>query len=279
MVGDDQLDVRVRGDVAGEGRRAGGRVGVGGGVDLQVVHRQAGFFEGVDDALGALAAAGLREQAPDHGAVAALQAEALDGFLAQVVAGRVVHGADIAEAVALVLAKAGRQFGVLAGDDDALGFGVVDQRREGVVAGVAHDGDAVGLGGDCFLELLDHLLRIPVGEDIADVGAQIGFGLLGAVVDVVGEDAARRAAGEEGDLDILAPLAAPSAAGAAAACPAAPATAPPGCTAVQACKSNAAISSTASAAKRTYRERNCIRSSCCLKRFNGARKKTVGSGK
>ena len=55
---------------------------------------------------------------------------------------------------------------------------------------MAHDGDAVGLGGDRFLELLDHLLRIPVGEDVAHLGAEVGLGLLGAVVDVVGEDAA-----------------------------------------------------------------------------------------
>ncbi len=142
---------------------------------------------------------------------------------------------------------------------------------------MAHDGDAVGLGGDRFLELLDHLLRVPVGEDIAHRGAQIGFGLLGAVVDIVGEHAAGRAAGEEGDLDIFAPLA--CAIGRGTSGGPAPAAEPAGCTAVQACKSNAAISSTASAAKRTYRERNCIRSSCCLKRFNGARKKTLGSGR
>ena len=42
---------------------------------------------------------------------------------------------------------------------------------------------------------------------IGDRGAQVGFRLLGAVVDVVGEHTAGRAAGEEGDLDIFAPLA------------------------------------------------------------------------
>ena len=129
----------------------------------------------------------------------------LDGFLAQVVAGGVVDCADIAEAVALVFGKAGGQLGVLAGDDDAVLLSLVDQGRKRLVAGMAHDGDAGRLGGGGFLELLDHLLGIPVGEDVLDVRAEVGLGLFGAVVHVVGKDAACRAAGEEGDLDIFTP--------------------------------------------------------------------------
>ncbi len=63
-----------------------------------------------------------------------------------------------------------------------------------------------GLVADSFLELLDHLLRIPVGEDVAHLRAEVGLGLLGAVVHVVGEHAARRAAGEEGDAKVGAPV-------------------------------------------------------------------------
>ena len=71
---------------------------------------------------------------------------------------------------------------------------------------MAHDRDAVGLGGGHFLELLDHLLGIPVREDVVHLGAEVGLSLLGAVVHVVGEHAALRAAGEEDDAKVGAPV-------------------------------------------------------------------------
>ena len=46
-----------------------------------------------------------------------------------------------------------RQLGVHDGDHDALCHRIIDERLEGVVAGMTHDGDAVRPGGDGFLEL------------------------------------------------------------------------------------------------------------------------------
>ena len=71
---------------------------------------------------------------------------------------------------------------------------------------MAHHGDAVGRGGDRLAELLDHLLRVPAGEDVVDLGAGVVRGLDGAVVDDGAEAVAFGAADEEADMDVLAPL-------------------------------------------------------------------------
>ena len=154
---------------------AGRRVLVGRRVDFEVVDLQAGLLQGFLHALGALAAGRLGQQAPDHGPVARLEAEALDRFLAEREARAVQVLADIAEALGRVLGFHLRQSRVLARDDDAILHGVVDERIERLVARVAHHGDAVRLGGRGFLELLDHLLRIPVREDVVDLRAEIGL--------------------------------------------------------------------------------------------------------
>ena len=52
---------------------------------------------------------------------------------------------------------------VAAGDDDALGLGLVDERRECRLARVSHDLDAVRVGRHGLLELVDHRLLIPLG--------------------------------------------------------------------------------------------------------------------
>ena len=98
------------------------------------------------------------------------------------------------------------QRGVGRGEDDALGEGLVDQRIGGVVARMAHEGDAVDLGRDRLLQLGQHRVGVPVGEVVGDRRPEIELGLAVAVIDVVGEHAALRTAGEGGDLDALAPF-------------------------------------------------------------------------
>ena len=94
--------------------------------------------------------------------VARLQA-CLDHRLACQVAALVEVGAGIAEALGLVLGLDVRHGVVAAGDDDALGLRLIDERREGRLAGVTHDFDAVGVGRHGLLELIDHRLLIPLG--------------------------------------------------------------------------------------------------------------------
>ena len=151
-------------------------------------------------------AAGLGLEAPHEDLVAGLQAAALDRLRRQGGAGVVQHRSDVAGPGAGVLRLGLGELGVHHGDQDALALGVVDERVEGVVAGVAHDGDAVRLRRDGFLELGDHLVRIPVGPLIGDRRPEGRLGRLGAVVDDRLEPAARRAAREEGDLHVLAEL-------------------------------------------------------------------------
>ena len=207
VVGDDDLDVRVGLDHADEHRGAGVRIGVGRLVDLLIDHLGAGLLDRLDHADRALAAvAALALEAPYERRVAGLQAGALGRLGAERVAGGVVGRADIAHALRAVLRLGVRQRGVRRGEDDALRESLVDQRIGRVVAGMAHEGDAVDLGGDRLLQLGQHQVRIPVGEVIGDRRPEIELGLPIAVVDVVGEDAALRPAGERGDLDARAPF-------------------------------------------------------------------------
>ena len=66
------------------------------------------------------------------------------------------------------------------GDDDALVDGALDEVVEGGAAGMAHDLDAVRLGGDRLLELVDHGLRRPGRELLLEVDAERCGGLRGA---------------------------------------------------------------------------------------------------
>ena len=191
MVDEHGLDVRMRRDVAGEGRRPVGWILVRGVVDLEVVDRQAGRLERLDDALGPLAAACLGLEAPDEGPIAGLQSATRDGLVGQRSAGIVEHGTDVAEALGRVGRLGLRELGIHDRDEDALVLGLLDERVEGIVTGVAHDGDAVRLGRHGLLELGDHLVRVPVGPLVGDVRPEGCLGRLRAVVDDRLEAAAR----------------------------------------------------------------------------------------
>ena len=71
---------------------------------------------------------------------------------------------------------------------------------------MTHDGDAIRSGGDGFAQLGDHLLGIPVGPHILDIGAEVSRCCKCAIVDDALEGAAGRAAGEEDDVDAAAPF-------------------------------------------------------------------------
>ena len=151
----------------------------------------------------ALGALDLRPVAHDDRDVARLEAEAADRFLAERPALRVLLGADIATA------ELGGDFvhrHVLVHHLDASLGGFLGQRHDRRVAGVAHHGDAVGLGGNRFAQLLDHLLGAPAREHVVDLGAGILGGLDRAIVDDRGEGIAFRTAHKEADLDVAAPL-------------------------------------------------------------------------
>jgi hypothetical protein len=62
------------------------------------------------------------------------------------------------------------------GDDHALVDRLLDQVHERLVAGMAHDRDAGGLGGQGLLELLDHLLRRPARELLVQAVEAEGLG-------------------------------------------------------------------------------------------------------
>ena len=83
---------------------------------------------------------------------------------------------------------------------------LLGQRHDRGVARMAHHRDAVGLGGDRLAQLLHHLLDVPAGEDVVDLGARVGGRLLGAVVDDGAEGVAFGAADEEAELHVLAPV-------------------------------------------------------------------------
>ena len=76
----------------------------------------------------------------------------------------------------------------------------IDQGIKGCIAGVAHDGNAIGLGGCGLLELGGHLGRIPVGPDVLHVRAGILGSLESTVIDDLLEASTGCSAGEEDDL-------------------------------------------------------------------------------
>ena len=206
VVGDDDLDPRIGAHHADEGRHAGVRIGVGGGVDLLVDDLRAGFVEGVDHADGALATvAALALQAPDEDLVAGLEVGALRRLGPKRETSGIIGRADVAEALGRVFLLAlGKR--VEGGEDRPLRIGLIDHRRRRGFAAETVGGDAVDLGRQRLLNLGQHFVGVPVGEIIGDAWPEIELGLLKAVVDVVGENAALRSARESGDLDPLAPF-------------------------------------------------------------------------
>ena len=136
---------------------AGVRIGVDRLVDLLIDHLGAGLLDRLDDADRARAAvAALALEAPDERRVARLQAGALGRFRSQRLAREMIGRADVAHAGRAVFRLGCRQRGVRRGEDDAGGERLVDLRIGRRVAGMAHEGDAVDLGGDRLLQLGDH---------------------------------------------------------------------------------------------------------------------------
>ena len=206
VIRDDQPDVGMRRHIAGERGRPRLRVRVGGRVDLEVVDREPGFLQGVDRALGPQAARRLRQEPPDHRAGPGLEAGAPERLGRESGSGAVQILPDIPEPLGGVALFHLGQLCVPAGDDDPIGLGVFDQRIERGVPRVPHHRDPVRPGRRGLLELLDHLLRIPVREYVLHPRTQIEFGLPRAVVDVVGEHPSGRPAREEDDPGAAAPL-------------------------------------------------------------------------
>src|SRR5665811_1653969 len=87
-------------------------------------------------------------ETPNEDLVARLEVAAFDRLVGERGAGIMQNRARVAESVGGFRL---RQLGVHHGDGDALLDGVIDERVEGSVAGMAHDSDAIGLGGDGLL--------------------------------------------------------------------------------------------------------------------------------
>ena len=179
VLGADRLQVGMALDVGHQDRNGERRVGVDLLGDLQAVDLEAGLLQRVGEALLGLAALGLAEHAIDHRLVAGLQALGEHVVGGQRAAGIEVD-AGIAHALGLELVLQRGHRRVADGDHDALVDGALDDVMEGGGARVAHDLDAVRLGGDRLLELVDHGLRRPGRELLLQVDAEGGGGLRGA---------------------------------------------------------------------------------------------------
>ena len=163
MLQADRLQIRMRLNVGGELRNAERGVAVDVLRDVEPVDLEAGLLKRVGEALLRNAALGLAEDAPDRRLVARLQA-LRDHRAGGQRAARIEIDAGVAEALGAELVLQGRQRRVAVGDDDALVDGLLDEIVERDCAGMAHDLDAVRLGGHRLLELGDHRLRRPGGE-------------------------------------------------------------------------------------------------------------------
>ncbi len=197
MLGADRLDVRVALQIRGQDRNGQRGVVVDLVRDGQLLDRESGLAKGVEQALRAPRAAGLREQAVDEGLVAGLQPGLDHGLAGQVAAG-VEVGAGIAEALVLVLLLQVGQRVVAAGDDDPRVDRFLDQGLEGALAGMAHDLDAVGIGGHRLLELGDHLFGLPARVLLDQIDPQ----MLGRRLGPVGAGQDRRIAGVAAHLHV-----------------------------------------------------------------------------
>jgi len=147
--------------------------------DLEPVDFQPRLFQRLREALFGLAAFSLAEHTIDHRLVARLQALGQHRLGGQSTAG-VKIDAGIAEPFRAELILQIRKRRIAVGDDGALISGLFDEVVEGRASRVAHDLDAIRLGGHRLLELLDHRLRRPGGKLRFQFDAQGGGGLSGS---------------------------------------------------------------------------------------------------
>src|SRR6202043_1124681 len=119
------------------------------------------LLQRVKDTLRTPAAAFLMKDVPHECLVASLELSTVNHRLAGQITTRIQISTGIAEALGLVFFLEIGQRVVAAGDNDASGFSLVNQWRHGVFTGVAHNDDAVRLGGNRLLELVDHLFAVP----------------------------------------------------------------------------------------------------------------------
>ena len=169
----------MRLDVGGENRHAERRVAVDLLGDLEPVDLEPGLLQRVGEALLGLAAFGLAEYAIDHRLVTRLQTLSQHRLRGQRAA-RIEIDARIAEALWPELVLQIGQRRIAGGDDDALIDGLLDEVMESGRARVAHDLDAVRLGGHRLLELVDHRLGRPGRELRLQIDAERFGGFLRA---------------------------------------------------------------------------------------------------
>src|SRR5260221_9765329 len=112
-------------------------------VNFKVIYLDPTFSEGIMDTFGALTATGLRFQTPQEDFIARLQAELADRFIAHCLALRIQGSARIAETYAFIGVFGLVEACVLAGYNDAIFDGGINQRFKGVIARVSHHGDPV----------------------------------------------------------------------------------------------------------------------------------------
>ncbi len=179
VLGADRLQVRMALDVGHQNRDGERRIGVDLLGDLQAVDFEAGLLQRVGEALLGLAALGLAEHAIDHRLVAGLEA-LIEHVLGRERATGIEVDAGIAHALGLELVLQRGHRRVADGHHDALVDGALDDVMERGGARVAHDLDAVRLGGNRLLELVDHGLRRPGRELRLQLDAESRSGLSGA---------------------------------------------------------------------------------------------------
>src|SRR2546427_663919 len=204
MLRADGLHVRVLLEVSGEDGHRLRAVVVHLGADLDVVHLQPGSLERVVESLIAPAAFGLRAQAVLERLVSALQPAVLHHLLRGELAALVEIDARVSEAVRAVHALQLRQRRVARGHHDAALDRVRHERSEGFVAGVAHDLDARGRGGERLAEMLQHDFRLPPRVLLDELDAECRRGGAGAVGARQGRAVARIASHLEIHVDALA---------------------------------------------------------------------------
>src|SRR4029077_2603717 len=173
----DGLEVRMGRQIGRHYRDTLGRIGVDilCYVELFNVALAEGFLQRVKDTLGTSAPALLMEDVPHKGLVAGLEFPTVNHRLTGQITTRIQVSTGIAEALGLVFFFEVGQRIVAAGDNDTSSFSLVDQRRHGVFTGVAHNFDAVRLGGNRLLELVDHLFGVPACVLLMQFDAK-GFG-------------------------------------------------------------------------------------------------------
>jgi hypothetical protein len=84
--------------------------------------------------------------------------------------------------------------------------GLLGERHDGRIAGMAHHRDAARFYRNRLAQLLNHSFVVPARENIVHLRTEIGLGLLRAVIDDGAEGIAFRTADEKADVDVLAPF-------------------------------------------------------------------------